>query len=121
MHTASKRWRVYVLALLAGLMLAVVGVAAGCGSTKTARKTAAVTSDSTSGTAMLLSVQLPPGTPTGEMVLYGHIKSLALSQASRSDGGEPGASVLQSRFGQEPDSRSPSDTSLTCASEFTDA
>src|SRR4029453_9387901 len=32
------------------------------------------------------------------------------------DGGEPGASVLKPRFGQEPDSRSPSDTSLTCAS-----
>ena len=32
------------------------------------------------------------------------------------DGGEPGASVLKPRFGQEPDSRSPSDTSLTWAS-----
>ena len=31
------------------------------------------------------------------------------------DGGEPGASVLKPRFGQEPDSRSPSDTPLTCA------
>ena len=31
------------------------------------------------------------------------------------DGGEPGASVLKPRFGHEPDSRSPSDTSLTCA------
>src|SRR5215204_5902445 len=32
------------------------------------------------------------------------------------DGGEPGASVFKPRFGQEPDSRSPSDTPLTCAS-----
>src|SRR4029450_2463328 len=32
------------------------------------------------------------------------------------DGGEPGASVLKPRFGQEPDYRSPSDRSLTCAS-----
>ena len=85
MHTASKRWRVYVLALLAGLVIAVAGIAAGCGSTKTVTKTvgttvtktATVTGTSTSETTPLLSVQLPPAAPAGQMVLYGHIKSLA--------------------------------------------
>ena len=85
MHTASRRWRVYVLALLAGLVLAVAGVAAGCGSTKTVTKTvgttvtktATVTSASTSAVLPLRSVQLPPAAPAGQMVLYGHIKSLA--------------------------------------------
>lgn len=81
MHTASNRWRVLMFALLAGLVLAVAGVAAGCGSTKTVTttvaKTATVTNTSTSGVLPLRSVQLPPGAPTGQMVLYGHIKSLA--------------------------------------------
>src|SRR5512133_937903 len=85
MHTASKRWRVYAFALLAGLVLAVAGVAAGCGSTKTVTKTVTntatetvtVTSTSTSEATPLLSVQLPPAAPAGQMVLYGHIKSLA--------------------------------------------
>jgi hypothetical protein len=82
MRTASRRWRVYVFALLAGLaVLAVAGVAAGCGSTKTvtntATETVTVTSRSTSEATPLLSVQLPPAAPAGQMVLYGHIKSLA--------------------------------------------
>jgi hypothetical protein len=85
MHAASNRWRVYVLALLAGLVLAVAGFAAGCGSTKTVTKTvgttvtktATVTSTSTSQATPLPSVQLPPAAPAGQMVLYGHIKSLA--------------------------------------------
>ena len=77
MHAASKRWRVYVLALLAGLVVAVVGVAAGCGSTKTVTKTTTVTSTSTSGVLPLRSVQLPPAAPAGQVVLYGHIRSLA--------------------------------------------
>jgi hypothetical protein len=85
MHTASKRWRVYAFALLAGLVLAVAGVAAGCGSTKTVTKTVTntatetvtVTSTSKSEATPLLSVQLPPVAPAGQMVLYGHIKSLA--------------------------------------------
>ena len=84
MHTASNRWRVCLFALLAGLVLAVAGVAAGCGTktvTKTVAttvtKTATVTSTSTSQATPLLSVQLPPAAPAGQMVLYGHIKSLA--------------------------------------------
>jgi hypothetical protein len=85
MHTASKRWRVYALALLAGSVVAVAGVAAGCGGTKTVTKTvgttvtktATVTSTSKSQATPLLSVQLPPAAPAGQMVLYGHIKSLA--------------------------------------------
>jgi hypothetical protein len=85
MHTASKRWRMCLFALLAGLVLAVAGVAAGCGSTKTVTKTvgttvtktATVASTSRSETTPLLSVQLPPAAPAGQMVLYGHIKSLA--------------------------------------------
>lgn len=85
MHTTSKRWRVLALALMAGLVLAVAGVAAGCGSTKrvtktvgtTVTKTATVVSTSTSGTTPLPSVQLPPAAPAGQTVLYGHIKSLA--------------------------------------------
>ena len=84
MHTASNRWRVCLFALLAGLVLAVAGVAAGCGTktvTKTVAttvtKTATVTSTSTSPATQLLSVQLPPAAPAGQMVLYGHIKSLA--------------------------------------------
>ena len=71
MHAASKRWRVYVLALLAGLVLSVAGVAAGCGSTKTVTKTVGTV------TKTSLNVQLPPAAPAGQMVLYGHIKSLA--------------------------------------------
>ena len=74
----------YLFALLAGLVFAVAGVAAGCGSTKTVTKTvgttvtktATVASASTSETTPLLSVQLPPAAPAGQMVLYGHIKSL---------------------------------------------
>jgi hypothetical protein len=85
MHATSKRWRVYVLALLAGLVLAVAGVAAGCGSTKTVTKTVTntatetvtVTSTAKSEATPLLSAQLPPAAPAGQMVLYGHIKSLA--------------------------------------------
>jgi hypothetical protein len=85
MRAASNRWRVYVVALLAGLVLAVAGVAAGCGSTKTITKTvgttvtttATVTSTSKSQATPLPSVQLPPAAPAGQMVLYGHIKSLA--------------------------------------------
>ena len=75
----------WVFALLAGLVLAVTGVAAGCGSTKivtktvtnTATETVTVTSTSKSEATPLLSVQLPPAAPAGQMVLYGHIKSLA--------------------------------------------
>jgi hypothetical protein len=85
MHTASNRWRVCLFALLAGLVLAVAGVAAGCGSTRTVTttvgttvtETATVTSTSKSATTPLLYVQLPPAAPAGQMVLYGHIKSLA--------------------------------------------
>jgi hypothetical protein len=76
---------VYLFVLLVGLVLAVAGVAAGCGSTKTVTKTVAttvtktatVTNTSKSETTPLLSVQLPPAAPAGQMVLYGHIKSLA--------------------------------------------
>jgi hypothetical protein len=85
MHETSKRWRVWVFALLAGLVLAVSGVAAGCGSTKTVTKTVTttvtrtetVTSTSKSEAPRSLSVQLPPSAPAGQMVIYGHIKSLA--------------------------------------------
>ena len=81
MHAASKRWRVCLPAVLTGLVLGVVGVAAGCGSTKTVTKTVGttvtVTSTSTSQATPLPSVQLPPAAPAGQMVLYGHIKSLA--------------------------------------------
>jgi hypothetical protein len=85
MHATSKRWRVCAPALLAGLVLAVAGVAAGCGSTKTVTKTVTntatetvtVASTSKSVATPLLSVQLPPAAPAGQMVLYGHIKSLA--------------------------------------------
>ncbi|HUK94031.1 MAG TPA: hypothetical protein VLU96_03135, partial [Gaiellaceae bacterium] len=66
----------YVLALLAGLVVAVAGVAAGCGSTKTVTKTATVTGTSTSQAPTSLNVQLPPAAAAGQMVLYGHIKSL---------------------------------------------
>jgi hypothetical protein len=79
------RWRVCLLALLAGLVLAVAGVAGGCGSTKTVTKTVGktvtktetVTSTSTSEAPTSLSVQLPPAAPAGQMVVYGHVKSLA--------------------------------------------
>ena len=75
----------YAFALLAGLVLAVAGVAAACGSTKTVTKTVTntatetvtVTSTSKSEATPLLSVQLPPAAPAGQMVIYGHIKSLA--------------------------------------------
>jgi hypothetical protein len=85
MHATSERWRVYVLALLAGLVIAIAGAAAGCGGTKTVTKTVTntatetvtVTSTSKSEATPLLSVQLPPAAPAGQMVLYGHIKSLA--------------------------------------------
>jgi hypothetical protein len=76
MQTASKRWRVYVLALLAGLVVAVAGVAAGCGSTKTVTKTVTVTSTSTSQAPTSLNVQLPPATRAGQTTQWGHIKSL---------------------------------------------
>ncbi len=75
MHTT--RSRVYAFALLAGLVIAVAGFAAGCGSTKTVTKTVTVTSTSTSEATPLPSVQLPPAAPAGQMVLYGHIKSLS--------------------------------------------
>jgi hypothetical protein len=85
MHTASNRWRVLMFALLAGVVLAVAGMAAGCGTTKTVTKivtntateTVTVTSTSKSEATPLLSVQLPPAAPAGQMVVYGHIKSLA--------------------------------------------
>ena len=67
----------WVFALLAGLMLAVAGVAAGCGSNKTVTKTVTVTSTSKSEAPTSLNVQLPPASPAGQMVLFGHIKSLA--------------------------------------------
>jgi hypothetical protein len=85
MHTASGRSRVYAFAWLAGLVLAVAGVAAACGSRNTVTKTVAniatetvsVTSTSKSEATPLLAVQLPPAAAAGQMVLYGHIKSLA--------------------------------------------
>jgi hypothetical protein len=84
MHTASKRWRVCVLALLAGLVIAVAGVAAGCGSTKSVTKTVTVTSASKSeAPTKLLYVRLPPAAPAGQMVIYVHIKSLARKSGLR--------------------------------------
>jgi hypothetical protein len=76
---------VYAFALLAGLVLAVAGVAAACGSKKTVTKTVTniateivtVTSTSKSEATPLLSVQLPRAAAAGQMVLYGHIKSVA--------------------------------------------
>ena len=73
------------IALLAGLVLALAGVAAGCGSTKTVTKTVgttvtnsgSVTSTSKSQAPTSLQVQLPPAAPAGQMVIYGHIRSLA--------------------------------------------
>ena len=71
----------YAFALLAGLVVALAGFAAGCGGTKTVTKTvtktATVAGTTTSETTPLLSVQLPPAAPAGQMVLYGHVKSLA--------------------------------------------
>ena len=75
MHTT--RSRVYAVRLAGGAAIAVAGFAAGCGSTKTVTKTVTVTSTSTSEATPLPSVQLPPAAPVGQMVLYGHIKSLS--------------------------------------------
>ena len=69
MHTASKRWRVYAFALLAGLVLAVAGVAAGCGSTKTVTKTV-------TNTATKTVTVMGPQKTSSQTELYGHIKSL---------------------------------------------
>ena len=76
MQTASNRWRVYVLTLLAGLVVAIAGVAAACGSTKTVTKTVTVTSTSASQAPTSLNVQLPPATRAGQTTQWGHIKSL---------------------------------------------
>ncbi len=74
MFVQAPRQRLF--ALLAGLMLAVAGLAAGCGSTKTVTKTVTVTRTSKSKAPTSPFVQLPPAAPAGQMVIYGHVKSV---------------------------------------------
>jgi hypothetical protein len=69
MHAASKRWRVYAFALLAGLVLAVAGVAAGCGGTKTVTKTV-------TNTATKTVTVMGPQKTSSQAESYGHVKSL---------------------------------------------